>query len=224
MIPIRDSEAVRRLSLISTILIAANVAMFAYQDGIGRDAGADLTRFAMTPALISHGHPLVREARILATLLTSQFLHAGPLHLAGNMLYLFIFGPAVEARMGHRRFLEFYLSAGVAAGLATVAMEPSSPVAVVGASGAIAGVLGAYFFLFPGGRIATFILVRIINVPAILYLLSWFAVQLYYGIMSSAPGAIVGGVAWWAHVGGFLFGVAVGPLLARPPATARRRR
>ncbi|MGH7838961.1 MAG: rhomboid family intramembrane serine protease, partial [Candidatus Binataceae bacterium] len=196
MIPIRDSEAVRRLSLISTILIAANVAMFAYQDGIGRDAGADLTRFAMTPALISHGHPLVREARILATLLTSQFLHAGPLHLAGNMLYLFIFGPAVEARMGHRRFLEFYLSAGVAAGLATVAMEPSSPVAVVGASGAIAGVLGAYFFLFPGGRIATFILVRIINVPAILYLLSWFAVQLYYGIMSSAPGAIVGGVAW----------------------------
>ncbi|MGH7880872.1 MAG: rhomboid family intramembrane serine protease, partial [Candidatus Binataceae bacterium] len=104
MIPIRDSEAVRRLSLISTILIAANVAMFAYQDGIGRDAGADLTRFAMTPALISHGHPLVREARILATLLTSQFLHAGPLHLAGNMLYLFIFGPAVEARMGHRRF------------------------------------------------------------------------------------------------------------------------
>jgi membrane associated rhomboid family serine protease len=223
MIPIRDSEAVRRFSPTNTILIVANVAVFAYGRWSEIGAGADLTRFAMVPTLISRGHPLAREAHILATLLTSQFLHAGPFHLAGNMLYLLIFGPAVEARMGHLRFFWFYLVAGVAAGLAIVAMEPSSPVAVVGASGAIAGVLGAYFFLFPGGRIATFIFIRVIETPAIVYLLVWFAIQLYSGIASAAPSPIVGGVAWWAHVGGFLFGVAAGPLLARPPVPPRRR-
>ncbi|HLW69649.1 MAG TPA: rhomboid family intramembrane serine protease [Candidatus Binataceae bacterium] len=224
MIPIRDSEAVRRFSPVNTLLIVANVAIFAYGRWETRSSGADLVRFAMVPALVSQPHPLGLEASILATLVTSQFLHAGPLHLAGNMLYLLIFGPAVEARMGHRRFLGFYPIAGVAAGLATVAMAPSSPVAVVGASGAIAGVLGAYFSLFPRGRITTFIFIRTIRIPAIVYLLAWFAIQLYSGVASSAPGPMFGGVAWWAHVGGFLFGVAAGPILARPIAPARRRR
>jgi membrane associated rhomboid family serine protease len=224
MIPIRDSEAAPRLAPANTLLIVANVAAFVFELRMGARAGADLSGYAMVPAQITHGHPLVRETGVLATLLTSQFLHAGLLHLAGNMLYLFIFGPAVEMRMGHLRFFGFYLTAGVAAGLALVAMEPASRVTVVGASGAIAGVLGAYFFLFPGGRIATFVLVRFIEIPAIFYLLAWFALQLYAGIASSAAGPLVGGVAWWSHVGGFLFGVAAGPLLThRAPARARRR-
>ena len=224
MIPIRDSEGARRLAPANTLLIVVNLAVFALEVRSGALAGAVFVRFAMVPALIAQSHSLLREMRILATLVTSQFLHAGILHIAGNLLYLFIFGPAVEARMGHHRFLGFYLTAGVVAGLALVAMEPASRVAVVGASGAIAGVLGAYFFLFPGARITTFVLLRSIEIPAIYYLLAWFALQLYSGLASGTAGSQDGGVAWWAHVGGFLFGVAAGPILARKPITPGRRR
>jgi membrane associated rhomboid family serine protease len=133
------------------------------------------------------------------------------------MLYLFIFGPAVEASMGSLRYLWFYLVAGIAAGLAMVAMGPDSRIAVIGASGAIAGVLGAYFVLFPRGRITTilpiFMFIQFVEIPAAFYLLIWFAVQLYAGIASGAQGPLVGGVAWWAHVGGFLFGVAAAPIV-----------
>ena len=129
--------------------------------------------------------------------------------------------------MGHLRFLLFYLVAGVAAGLAMVVMGPASRIPVIGASGAIAGVLGAYFVLFPRGRITTilpiFMFIQLVEIPAVFYLLVWFAVQLYAGITSGAQGPLVGGVAWWAHVGGFLFGVAAAPILA-PAGRARRRR
>lgn len=226
MIPLRDSEAERRLTPANTILIAANLAVFALEVRLGAGAGRELARFAMVPAYVSRAHPMIREARVLATLVTSMFLHAGVLHIAGNMLYLFIFGPAVEQRLGHVRYLVFYLSAGVIAGLATVAMDPGSQLAVIGASGAIAGVLGAYLMLFPKARITTilpiFVFVQFVEIPAIFYLLIWFAVQLYSGLQSGAAGRLVGGVAWWAHVGGFLFGVATGPLLARRPTAPRR--
>jgi membrane associated rhomboid family serine protease len=228
MIPLRDSEAARRLTLATTTLIVVNVAVFAFEVQLGAGAGTKLEHFVMVPRLIARAHPAMREARALQTLITSQFLHAGLAHIAGNMLYLFIFGPAIEERMGALRFLFFYLAAGVVAGLAMVAMGPDSNVAVVGASGAIAGVLGAYLVLFPGGRITTilplFIFVRLVEVPAILYLLLWFAIQLYSGIASGDAGPLIGGVAWWAHVGGFLFGVATGPILARAPAPRRYRR
>src|SRR5581483_1479526 len=219
MIPLRDSEAVRRVTLANTVLIAANVAIFALELHAPADLSARLGGLAMVPRQIARLHPLPRELPVLATLLTSQFLHAGWEHIAGNMLYLFIFGPAVEQRMGPVRYLAFYLTAGIIAGLAMVAMGPLSPIPVIGASGAIAGVLGAYLVLYPGGRILTiwpfFGFIRVIEVPAILYLLLWFGVQLYSGIASGAAGPLVGGVAWWAYVGGFLFGVALAPLLAR---------
>lgn len=228
MIPLSDSEAQRRLTPANTLLIAANLAVFALEVRLGTGAGRELARFAMIPAFVSRTHAPAREISVLATLLTSMFLHAGLLHVAGNMLYLFIFGPAVEERLGHLRFLAFYLIAGIVAGLATVAMAPASQVAVIGASGAIAGVLGAYLVLFPAGRITTilpiFFFVQFVRIPAIFYLLLWFAVQLYAGLASDAAGPLVGGVAWWAHVGGFLFGVALGPILARRPAGPRRRR
>jgi membrane associated rhomboid family serine protease len=184
----------------------------------------------MVPALVAHPgwvHPL-HASRVLATLITATFLHAGLLHIAGNMLYLLIFGPAVEGRMGTRRYLLFYLLSGIAAGLAMVAMGPDSRVPVIGASGAIAGVLGAYFVLYPRGRIATilplFVFIRIVEIPAVFYLLAWFAVQLYAGISAGAQGPLVGGVAWWAHVGGFLFGVAAAPLLVHRPKPKRPAR
>jgi membrane associated rhomboid family serine protease len=166
------------------------------------------------------------------TLISSLFLHGGLLHIAGNMLYLLVFGPAVEGRLGHRRFILFYLTAGIISGLATVAMGPQSPVPVIGASGAIAGVLGGYLVLCPGAHISTILpslfLIRRAEVPAIVYLLIWFGLQLYQGISTGPVGPIFGGVAWWAHVGGFLFGVAAAPLLAgkpvkrRPSLTAKR--
>jgi len=231
MIPLRDSEATRRLTPINSILIAANLVVFVLEAREGRAAGAIVARYAMVPERVARigAEPAAAALRAIATLVTSMFLHAGLLHLAGNMLYLLIFGPAVENRLGAVRYAIFYLAAGVAAGLAMVAMGPASPVAVIGASGAIAGVLGAYFVLHPRARITVILPLIIffttVQIPALFFLLAWFAVQLYAGIAAGAEGPIVGGVAWWAHVGGFLFGVAIAPMLARArPAPARRPR
>ena len=229
MIPLRDSESTRRLTLANTALIAANLAAFGYETELGKGAAALIRRYAMTPAAITNAGGAAREGRALLTLVTSMFLHGGVLHVLGNMLYLFIFGPAVEERMGARRYAIFYLAAGIAAGLATIAMGPDSRVGVIGASGAIAGVLGAYFVMYPRARIMTILPIGFFiwtpEIPAVVYLLAWFAAQLWAGIAAGAQGPLVGGVAWWAHVGGFLFGVAIGPFAARArPKPARRRR
>ncbi len=214
--------------------------MFVHELSLGAGVTAFVGRFAMVPAAVARAlsahapgwHELAahRNAAALAPLMTtvtSMFIHSGFWHVAGNMLYLFIFGAAVEHRMGTSRYIIFYLAAGIAAALATVWMAPESSVPVIGASGAIAGVLGAYFILYPRGRILTiipiFIFIQFVEIPAVIYLLLWFAVQLYAGIeQGGSAGAMGGGVAWWAHIGGFLFGVAFGPMLAvnRP----RRRR
>jgi membrane associated rhomboid family serine protease len=226
MIPLGDSEATRRLSPVNTGLIAGNIAIFVAE--LRCSSVPMLTWFALVPAQISHlqlTQPGVALAA-LATLVTSLFIHAGVLHVAGNMLYLFVFGPAVEGRLGHARFMGFYLAAGIIACLAMVAMAPQSSVPVIGASGAIAGVLGGYFVLYPGGRISTVLpgwfVLRRVEIRAILYLLIWFALQLYLGISSGPGDPLPGGVAWWAHIGGFLFGVAAAPLVARKPARQRR--
>jgi membrane associated rhomboid family serine protease len=238
MIPLRDNAAPRRLTPINTTLIAANIAVFAYELWLGARVTAFVDRFAMVPAAVTralstnalapHGPLMNRFAALapLMTTVTSMFVHGGLWHIAGNMLYLFIFGAAVEYRMGAARYLIFYLAAGIAAALVTVWIAPESAVPVIGASGAIAGVLGAYFILYPRGRILTilpiFIFVQFIEIPAVIYLLVWFAVQLYAGLAEGGRAGATGGVAWWAHVGGFMFGIALGPMLAvnRP----RRRR
>src|ERR1700680_3650572 len=229
MIPLRDSEATHRLAPANTILILANIAVFAFEVKLGRYANAMFVRYAMVPAHVAHMRLTTprRALESVATIFTATFIHAGFFHIAGNMLYLFIFGPAVEERMGTPRYLLFYLAAAAAAGLAMVAMGPDSRVPVIGASGAIAGVLGAYFVIYPRGRITTIVplvfLFPIVEIRAYFYLLFWFVAQLYAGIASGANGPLMGGVAWWAHVGGFLFGIAVAPLLAHHrPAPLRR--
>jgi membrane associated rhomboid family serine protease len=227
MIPLRDSETARRLKPATSILIVVNVVVFALELKLGSRGSSSLARYAMVPAHVANLRLADQEGAlaVLATLITSTFLHAGILHLAGNMLYLFIFGPAVEERFGTSRYVAFYFAAAIAAGLATVAMGPESPVPVIGASGAIAGVLGAYFVIYPRGRITTILPLLVawpmVEIPAYFYLMFWFAVQLCEGIVSGAQGPLVGGVAWWAHVGGFLFGIATGPLLIHNPIPKR---
>ncbi len=224
MIPFRDNAAPRRLTPINIALIAINVAAFIYEVSLGPNLGAFVDRFAMVPGAIdasirARGH-LALGTRLtpFVTIITSMFLHGGFWHIAGNMLYLYIFGAAVEWRMGSRRYLYFYFLSGIAAALATVLITPTSQVPVIGASGAIAGVLGAYFVFFPRGRITTvlpiFIFIQVVEIPAVIYLLLWFGLQLYSGLSEGGAAAATGGVAWWAHIGGFMFGLALAPLIA----------
>jgi membrane associated rhomboid family serine protease len=225
MIPFRDNAAPRRITPVNVTLIALNVAAFLYEISLGQNLAAFIDRYAIVPAAIAvaiHGSaatlPPTGRLFALETIFTAMFLHGGLWHVAGNMLYLYIFGAAVEWRMGSRRYLYFYFLAGIAAALATVMITPNSQVPVIGASGAIAGVLGAYFVFFPRGRISTilpiFIFIQVIEIPAVLYLLLWFGAQLYAGLSEGNAGAVTGGVAWWAHVGGFMFGIALAPLIA----------
>lgn len=224
MIPFRDNAAPRRLTPINIALIAINVAVFIYEVSLGPNLGAFVDRFAMVPGAIdasirARGH-LALGTRLtpFVTIITSMFLHGGFWHIAGNMLYLYIFGAAVEWRMGSRRYFYFYFLSGIAAALATVLITPTSQVPVIGASGAIAGVLGAYFVFFPRGRITTvlpiFIFIQVVEIPAVIYLLLWFGLQLYSGLSEGGAAAATGGVAWWAHIGGFMFGLALAPLIA----------
>lgn len=229
MIPLRDNAAKRRFTPINVLLIIVNIAVFAYEVSLGPQVPAFVLRYAMVPMRITDSIRMPIDANIaanllrslepIATIVTAMFVHGGVLHIAGNMLYLFIFGAAVEWRLGSIRFLFFYFASGIAAAVATILIAPQSAVPVIGASGAIAGVLGAYFIFYPRGRITTilplFIYIQVIEVPAVLYLLLWFGVQLYSGLMEGTPSTVAGGVAWWAHIGGFLFGLALAPLLAR---------
>ncbi|HTR63568.1 MAG TPA: rhomboid family intramembrane serine protease [Candidatus Binataceae bacterium] len=238
MIPLRDNAAKRRLTPINSLLIVINVAVFAYEVSLGPQVEAFVRRYAMVPLRITDSlrmpmvadlpAALVRSVEPILTIFTAMFVHGGVLHVVGNMLYLFIFGAAVEWRLGSIRFLFFYFASGVAAAIATILIAPQSGVPVIGASGAIAGVLGAYFIFYPRGRITTilplFIYIQIIEVPAVLYLLLWFALQLYSGLAEGTPSTVAGGVAWWAHIGGFLFGLALAPLLARREAFRGRSR
>ncbi len=216
MIPLRDSTRSRSSPIIVYLIIAACVAAFLYTEGLGSDR-ARMVFFAIygaIPRAITQGP---WPAAWLG-LLTSMFLHGGWLHLGGNMLYLWVFGDNVEDAMGHGRFVVFYLLTGVVAALVHVATQPASAVPLIGASGAIAGVLGAYLVLYPGARVLSlvviFIFIRLVELPAVLVLSLWFLLQLYEGI-GTLGAAGVATVAFWAHVGGFIAGAAMVPLFAR---------
>ncbi|MEJ6399455.1 rhomboid family intramembrane serine protease [Yoonia sp. 208BN28-4] len=203
MLPIRDHNPSERIPYVTYALIALNVAVYLF--GLffittDRQIGALYYDFAMIPARITAGENY-------PSLVTSIFLHAGFMHLAGNMLFLWIFGDNMEDKMGHIPFLLFYLASGIGADLAQYATDIYSPVPTVGASGAIAGVMGGYLLLFPKAKVDIFIffiiIFRIIPVPAWIMLGIWFALQLGNGVISDASG---GGVAYWAHAGGFVIG------------------
>ncbi|MBM9595393.1 rhomboid family intramembrane serine protease [Roseitranquillus sediminis] len=200
MFPIRDHNPSQRTPFVTYLLIAANVSIFISYAPLLADPRATLVffdRWALIPADAS-----------APRLLTSMFLHGGLMHLGGNMLFLWIFGDNLEDEMGHLRYLLFYLAGGIGAGLAQVVSEPASQIPMVGASGAIAAVMGAYVLMFPRARVDVLVILvfifRIVPVPAWLMLGLWFALQLAAGT-ASPPG--VGGVAYWAHAGGFVAGV-----------------
>jgi membrane associated rhomboid family serine protease len=216
MIPLRDVIPSRTTPYVTTTLVVVNVLVFLYEFSLGPAANTLLFTFGLIPAQFS-----------LITLFTSMFLHGGLLHVGGNMLYLWIFGDNVEDRMGHGRFLVFYLLCGVAAGLGQTLTSPDSAVPMVGASGAVAGVMGAYFVLYPHSRIVTlvpiFIFIQIIEVPAIFFLGIWFLMQFVSGVGSIAAATgeqSAGGVAFWAHVAGFAAGL-IGVFVFRQPDRQR---
>jgi membrane associated rhomboid family serine protease len=213
-------------------LILVNIIVFLYQVSLGRDAAAFMFAYSVVPVALVHGVPqtaLVKAPETLPfhtpdpvylTLITSMFLHAGWLHIGGNMLYLFIFGDNVEDRMGHLPYLAFYLFCGVIASITQILVDPGSSVPSLGASGAIAGVLAGYLVLFPWARVRTvifiFIFFTIVTLPAIILIGIWFLLQFFDGIASlSTVQQGMGGVAYFAHVGGFVTGLLITFVLRR---------
>lgn len=212
MIPLRDELPSSRRPVVVPVLIAVDVAIFLYQWSLGPALGERFVyAFGAVPALVTGAAEAPVPVPPGLTVLTSMFLHGGWLHLGGNMLYLWIFGDNVEDVMGRWRFLAFYLLSGVAAAWAHILSSPASTIPMVGASGAISGVLGAYLVLFPHSRIITLLflgfLAQTVRVPALFFLAFWFILQFLSGSVSA--GAQGGGVAWFAHVGGFLAGMAL---------------
>ena len=225
MIPLRDANPTRRTPVITLAIIAACVVVYGYQVLLLAQGGDDaldafITRWGVVPAeLVDALRSGSFASMETVTLVTSQFLHGSLVHIAGNMLFLWIFGNNIEDRFGRLAFLAFYLVGGVVAGLTQVVIDPTSTVPTIGASGAIAAVLGAYLVLFPGARVTTAIFLiffyQLIEIPAIFVLGFWFALQLFDGIGSlGAMGqATTGGVAFFAHIGGFIFGAAIALLV-----------
>ncbi len=221
MIPLRDANPTRHTALVTIAIVVACCIAYGWELGLlaRGDAAFELavTEWGVVPGRLTaawgRGEILSGES---VTLLSSQFLHGGWLHLLGNLLYLSIFGNNVEDRFGRVGFLLFYLAGGVVAGLAHVAIDPGSTIPTIGASGAIAATLGAYLVLFPGARVTSLVFlgffIQLVRIPAVIVLGLWFVLQLVDGIGSL--GVVQGGgVAFFAHIGGFAFGAAVAWLI-----------
>lgn len=222
MLPIKDTIHARSFPVVNWLLIAANSLVFVFQLGLAPESlERFIYAFGLVPARFDWSNPLT-----YLPVFSHMFMHGGWLHFFSNIWTLYIFGDNVEDRMGSGRYLFFYLLGGVAAGLLQTMLATNPNLPAIGASGAIAAVLGAYLIYFPRAQVITLIPVFVfpwfVNLPAVIFLGFWFVSQLFSGVLSLAMpgGASVGGVAWWAHIGGFLFGL----LMALPFAIRRRVR
>lgn len=209
MIPLRSSERTSSPPAVTLLLILANVLVFLFEIMLPdvpsyENPGITLNGFIQT-------YGIVPDRFHVTSLITSMFIHGGFLHVAGNMWFLWVFGKAIEDFLGHARFLFFYLACGIAAGFAHILLNPFSPVPTVGASGAIAGVMGAYLIKFPHARIVTLVwwfFITTLDLPAAFLLLYWFAIQFISGFGSVGYSQVSkGDVAWFAHIGGFIAGM-----------------
>jgi len=204
MIPLRSSEPHYTRATVTLSIIAVNVAVFLYQLSLG------LNSYAGNRFIMHFG--LVPDRFTYSSIITSMFIHGGFLHIAGNMWFLWIFGRGVEDLVGHARYLLLYLACGIAGAILFILINSNSTIPTVGASGAIAGVMGAYLVKFPRAHIVTLVFIVIfittVDIPAFFLLLYWFAIQFFSGVGSVAYSASSnGGVAWFAHVGGFVAGM-----------------
>lgn len=225
MIPIKDDIPSATHPFVTAALIAVNVAVFIYQLTLGLGGIEEfIYRTAAIPVEITTRLDIGPQAVVPLpfTLLTAMFVHGGLLHIGGNMLFLWIFGDNVEDRFGHFVFLLFYLAAGVAASMVHIMLEPRSAVPMVGASGAIAGVLGAYFLIFPRAQVNTLVIlplyISMVRLPALIFLGFWF----FFQVLNTGVSTSGGGVAWYAHIGGFVAGVAAALVYKLLAAVFRR--
>jgi membrane associated rhomboid family serine protease len=204
MIPLKSSEPHYTTPTVTLAIIGVNVAVFLYE--------LSMPSYALNQFIMLHG--IVPDRLSFSTILTSMFIHGGFLHIAGNMWFLWVFGRGVEDLLGHGKYLFLYLACGIAAALAHILLNANSTIPTVGASGAIAGVMGAYLIKFPRAHIRTlvfiFIFITTVDIPAFFLLMYWFAIQFFSGVGSVGYStASSGDVAWFAHVGGFLAGMAL---------------
>jgi len=218
MIPLRDTQPSRTTPIVTVGIIVANVLVFLYQ--------VSLDRFSVNHLIAEYG--VIPDRLHALSLVTSMFLHGGWMHVIGNMWFLWIYGDNVEDVLGHARYLLFYLLAGVAAALLQVALSWDSRVPMIGASGAIAGVMGAYLIKFPRARVLTlipvFVFFTTVEVPAVFILLYWFVIQFFSGVGSIGYSHLSqGGVAWFAHIGGFVAGMILILVMGTRDPYARRR-
>lgn len=227
MIPLKDTAPSRLFPFVNILLIVANVLIFLFQQSLPPE---EAYRFILllgtvprevTAGLLSFlvaGFQPAHLAAALLPLFSANFLHGSWLHLLGNMLYLWVFGDNIEGRLGHGGYLLFYLVMGAGSQLIHILVSPLSTTPLIGASGAIAGVLGAYFILYPHSRVLTLVpllfFVTFIRIPAVIFLALWFLLQLFNAATALGM-AGVQQVAWWAHVGGFVIGLVVGVLIKR---------
>ncbi len=218
MIPLRDTQPSHSKPIVTLMIIAVNVFVFVYMLSLDPySQNYFIRQFAMTPARLS-----------LSTMVTSMFLHGGWMHLIGNMWFLWVYGDNVEDILGHGKYLVFYLLCGIAAAITQYAMYPDARVPTLGASGAIAGVMGAYLIKFPHSRIVTLIPIFVfwttVEIPAVLILIVWFGLQFFNGIGSVGYSQVSqGGVAWFAHVGGFIAGMILIVTMGTRERYGRRR-
>lgn len=212
MIPLKDSRRSPGVAWGTWALVVANLAVFVWELRLGSGLETAISRLALSPAEALSTGSLVELLARLPRLVAALFLHGGWLHLLGNLAFLAVFGDDVESRLKLRRFLLLYLGSGLVASAAQIAASPRSTLPLIGASGAIAGVLGAFLVLFPKARLAGILPLGCLVIPmksrAFLFIPFWFLLQLY-GALAAPPGALVGGVAWYAHLAGF----AAGPIL-----------
>ncbi len=215
MIPIRDDNPTHRTPIVTYFLILVNILVFLFQLLLGPNNEAFIYQFALIPADVTN---MVSLGSIF-DIFTSMFMHAGLAHIGGNMLYLWIFGDNVEDRLGRFKYLLFYIIGGMVASITHILTNPGSQIPTVGASGAIAAVLGAYLVLYPSQKVLTLIplgfWLRMTLLPASVVLGLWFVLQFFQGVASLGM-PDVGGVAFWAHIGGFVSGVVLGWLFKKP--------
>lgn len=210
MIPLRDTTKSGSFPFVNIAIIAVNIAVFIYEIRITGDQRLFMYRFGLVPAIVTTELEIGITNR-LYPFITSMFLHAGWMHIIGNLIFLYIFGDNIEKRMGHIRYFLFYILTGIIAAIIQFLINTNSVIPIVGASGAISGVLGAYLVFFPGSRILTVVPIlfffRLIHLPATVFIFVWFFIQFLGGINSAGNTGDLGGVAFWAHIGGFAAGL-----------------